>query len=282
MPWNPLPANVQKMIPDINLANDWPVIHRGDCEPFPDLSWIEQTRQSCPEIDSELNTHEFSSEDAANMLQSAWLAYHQGRFGDAVELADQMGHIATTVKSKAAGIYTDYLEDDEQKQLSVYEQLALESETSALINPNHANNYYFQAFGFGRYSQGISIAKALTQGLGGKIRKSLDLTLELQPEHAEAHLALALYHAEVVDKIGRTMAKLTYGASANEAYKHFEQALNLCPDFPIVHIEYGNGLMLLEGDSALDKANEAYTTAAELKAIDAMSALDIDFARSEI
>ena len=35
---------------------------------------------------------------------------------------------------------------------------------------------------------------ALKLGLAGKVRQSLDAALELEPKHAEAHTALALYH----------------------------------------------------------------------------------------
>jgi hypothetical protein len=40
------------------------------------------------------------------------------------------------------------------------------------------------------------------QGLGGKIKHSLTQALELEPRHADAHVALGAYHAEVIDKVG--------------------------------------------------------------------------------
>ena len=76
------------------------------------------------------------------------------------------------------------------------------------------NSHYRHAFALGRYSQGLSIAKALKQGIAGKVRASLDTALELAPKHAEAHTALALYHAEIIGKIGAMIGGLTYGAKA--------------------------------------------------------------------
>ncbi len=133
----------------------------------------------------------------------------------------------------------------------------------------------------GRYSQGISIAKALAQGFGGRIKKSLERALELEPEHAEALTAMGLYHAEVIDKVGSLMGGLTYGANSKEALQLFAAALELTPDAPIAHIEYANGLLMLNGNKSLEQATEEYEVASELTPIDAMQSLDIEMARGE-
>jgi hypothetical protein len=52
--------------------------------------------------------------------------------------------------------------------------------------------------------------------------------LRSDPKHAEAHIPpLGAYHAEVVDKMGAMVGKLTYGASKEIALKHFDAALKL-------------------------------------------------------
>jgi Tfp pilus assembly protein PilF len=128
----------------------------------------------------------------------------------------------------------------------------------------------------------LSIAKALKQGIAGKVRTSLDAALELAPKHAEAHTALALYHAEIIGKIGAMIGGLTYGAKAAEAESHIKTALKLTPDSPIAHIEHGNVLMLLHGDKGEDAAAAAYEKAAGLKPADAMEALDAAYARAQL
>lgn len=148
--------------------------------------------------------------------------------------------------------------------------------------PDEANSHYRHAFALGRYSQGLSIAKALKEGIAGKVRKSLDTTLGLAPKHAEAQTALALYHAEIIDKIGAMVGGLTYGAKAGESEAHIKTALKLTPSSPIAHIEHGNVLMLLHGEKKEDAAATAYEKAAKLKPADAMEALDAAFARAEL
>ena len=107
-------------------------------------------------------------------------------------------------------------------------------------------------------------------------------TLKMAPKHAEAMTALGLYHAEIVDKVGGMLAKLTYGANAADAEKHLKAALKLTPDSPIAWIEYGNGLLLLHGDKREDEVAEAYDKAAKIKPNDAMEALDAAWARAQI
>jgi hypothetical protein len=50
------------------------------------------------------------------------------------------------------------------------------------MQPKNANGYYFQAYALGRYSQGISVLKALTDGLGGKIKAALEADAEARAE----------------------------------------------------------------------------------------------------
>lgn len=230
------------------------MLHRGDAEPLPDNSDILE----------------------------AWRHYHAGDFAGAFNLALEIGPDAHAVANKASGIYADYLEDDENTRLAIYKSGIKRAEKAISSHPNDANAHYFHAFLLGRYSQNISITKALSQGIGGKVRESLQNTLKLAPKHAEAHTALGLYHAEIIGKIGKMVGRLTYGASVEEAFDHFEQALSLTPDAPIAHLEYGNGLYLMFGDRRLEESNAAYKKAASIKPVDAMQRLDMEFAKASI
>jgi Tfp pilus assembly protein PilF len=138
------------------------------------------------------------------------------------------------------------------------------------------------AYALGRYSQGISIGKALKLGLATKVRNALEAALKIEPKHAEAHTALALYHAEIIGKIGALIGGMTYGAKATEAEKHIQTALKLTPDSPIAHVEHGNLLLLLYGDRKENAAATAFEKATKLKPHDAMEELDAEFARSQI
>jgi tetratricopeptide (TPR) repeat protein len=215
-------------------------------------------------------------------LQETWRDFHAGNFKAAFEAGEKLGPVGASVAVKALGIHATYLVDDEGEQEARYQRAAAIAETAVKALPEEANSHYRHAFALGRYSQKLSIAKALKMGLAGKVRQSLDNALELEPRHAEAHTALALYHAEIIGKIGALIGGMTYGAKAADAEKHIKTALKLTPDSPIAHLEHGNMILLLQGDKGEDAAASAYEKAAKLKPRDAMESLDARYAREQI
>ncbi|MDX1461002.1 MAG: hypothetical protein R3348_08095 [Xanthomonadales bacterium] len=253
--WQPFPydADDYRYSPD-ELLDAWQELHRGDCEPPPD------------------------DED----LLTAWAAFHAGDFESAVAQADEIGLAAHAIANKATGIYANYLEDDEQRAQRLFMAAIERAEAAIDEYPDDPNAHYFHAFNLGRYSQSISVVKAVKQGYAAKIRASLETTLELEPDHAEAHTAMGMYHAEIIDKIGKLIGSMTYGASESDALDHLQQAVSLTPDAPIAHIEYANGLYLIRGDRAIDEVTELYVKASEMTPRDAMERLDIEFAKSEL
>lgn len=258
------------------LAKAWGRLHAGDQEAFPDAKHIQALLKKHPKLKPSIE-----AEAAAEALQDAWRAFHRGDFQTATEAGDALGVLGATVANKAEGIYATYLAKEADK-LAHFEHCAKRAETAIAAMPADANAHYFHAFALGRYSQCISITKALAQGLGGKIKDSLTRALELAPKHAEAHTAMGLYHAEIIDKIGAMLGGITYGAKADTGLKHFQEALKLAPHAPIGHIEYGNGLLMMYGKKRADEVVKAYEAAAALKPADAMEALDIEKAKSEL
>ncbi|KRB08612.1 hypothetical protein [Lysobacter sp. Root690] len=260
------------------LKKAWPKLHAGDAEPYPDAkraaALIKAAGKSAPKG--------LDADALAAALQDAWRAFHRGDFKAAFDAGQALGPAGASVAVKALGIHATYLVDDEAEQLKRYEQAAKLAEAAVAALPDEANSHYRHAFALGRYSQGISIAKALKAGIAGKVRAALDTTLELEPKHAEAHTAMALYHAEIINKIGGMIGGLTYGAKAAEAEKHIKNAVKLTPDSPIAHIEHGNVLMLLHGDKQEAAAAAAYEKAAKLKPLDAMEALDAAYAKEQL
>jgi tetratricopeptide (TPR) repeat protein len=257
------------------LAKAWPKLHAGDQETFPDEKHVAKL----------LKTNSKLGKDAGNIaaqLQDAWRAFHRGDFHEAYEAGVALKALGASVAVKSGGIHASYLVASDKDKIARYEALVKIADEAVAALPGEANSHYRRAYALGRYSQCLSIAQALAQGMAGKVKSALDKALALAPRHAEARAALALYHAEIVGKVGGMLAKLTYGASAAEAEKQLKEALKLTPDAPIGWVEYGNMLLLLYGDKREDDAAEAYAKAAKLKPRDAMEALDAEFAREQI
>ena len=277
--WTAFPGNAKSFTyAGDALHKAWGELHAGDTEPFPDAkraaSLIKAAGKAAPKGRD--------ADDVSTVLQTAWTAFHAGDFQGAFEAGESLGPLGASVACKALGIHATYLVEDPDEQLARFDKVAAIAETAVAALPGEANSHYRKAFGLGRYSQGISIAKAIKMGIASKVRESLEESLALSPKHAEAHLALGLYHAEIVAKIGAMMAGLTYGAKATEAEKHLAQALKLTPKAPIAHLEYGNLLLALHGEKREDDAAAAFEKAAKLTPRDAMEWLDARHAASQL
>jgi tetratricopeptide (TPR) repeat protein len=236
------------------LRKAWAKLHRGDCEPFP--------------------------ADAG--VQEAWRLFHQGKFAEAVERGIAAGGAGLTCANKAQAIYANGVEKKEAAKIAHFEEVMKRAEAQARDEPKNPNAHYLYAYAAGRYSQRISVVKALSQGYGGRIRAALETALKLQPKHADAHIALGAYHAEILDKVGALVGGLTYGANARDGEKHFRKALELAPDSPIARIEFANGLVMMHGKKMVDEAGRLYAEAAKIEPRDAMEALDVAAARAEL
>jgi tetratricopeptide (TPR) repeat protein len=235
------------------LKRHWARLHTGDAEPLP----------------------------KDDKVLAAWALFHAGDFQKAFDAGLKAGGAGLTVASKAQCIYANYLEKNEKTKLEMFMQAAERAAAQQQVEPKNASAWYWQAYALGRYGQGISVAKALTQGLGVKVKAALETTIKLAPKHADAHIALGAFHAEVIDKVGKLLGR-TQGADAATGLKMYERALALNPTSAIAMVEYANGLVMLEGDKRMKQAEQLYADAAACQPMDAMERLDVEMARAEL
>ena len=252
--WTAFPYDNTGFVRDVAaLKKQWARLHLGDAEPLP----------------------------KDDKVLAAWALFHAGEFQKACEAGLKAGGAGITVANKAQAIYANYLEKSEKTKLVMFEEVAQRAQAQAEEDPKNPNAHYWMAYALGRYSQGISVAKALAQGLGGKVKAALETAIQLAPKHADAHIALGSFHAEVIDKVGKLLGR-TQGADASTGLKMYQQALKLNPTSAIAMIEYANGLVMLEGEKKMKEAEKLYADAAACKAMDAMERLDVEMAKAEL
>src|SRR2546426_9203858 len=212
--WSAFPYASDEYVYDAAaLKKQWARLHAGDAEPLP----------------------------KDDKVLGAWSLFHAGEFQKACDAGLKAGGAGITVANKAQAIYANYLEKSEKTKLALFMEVAERAEAQAAEDPKNANAHYFMAYALGRYSQGISVAKALAQGLGGKVKSALETAIKLQPKHADAHIALGAFHAEVIDKVGSLLGR-TQGASKDAGLAMYKTALKLNPTSAIAMVEYANGL----------------------------------------
>jgi len=252
--WTPFPYDNAACVYDAAaLKKHWSRLHAGDAEPFPKDS---------------------------NVL-AAWALFHAGEFQKAHDAGLKAGGAGITAANKAQAIYANYLEKSEKAKLAMFMAVVERAEGQAAEDPKNANAHYLLAYALGRYSQGISVAKALAQGYGGKVKTALETAIKLAPKHADAHIALGAFHAEVIDKVGKLLGR-TQGADAATGLKLYQKALELHPASAIARVEYANGLVMLEGEKRMKEAEALYAEAAACQPMDAMERLDVEMAKAEL
>ena len=252
--WTEFPYVGDYQFDAASVKKHWARLHGGDAEPLPG--------------------------DAR--LLDAWALFHNGEFQQAMEAGLKIGLSGITLANKAACVYATYLEQGEKNRLDMYREVAERAEAHATQDPNNPNAFYWHAYALGRYSQGISVAKALAQGLGTKVKGALEHTIALQPRHADAHIALGAFHAEVIDKVGTLIGGMTYGARKEVGLTLFQEAMRINLQSALAMVEYANALLMLEGDQKMKEATRLYRQAAAVKPLDAAERLDVEMAKAEL
>lgn len=253
-PWTAFPRSDEFAHTPTSVRTQWDRLHAGDAEPCPD--------------------------DPA-VLQ-AWALLHSGAFEAAAQAGHALGEHGLTVAHKATVMYANYLEPGEAHRIALFSAVADSAAAQAQQQPDNANAWFWHAYALARYSQGISVAKALAQGFGSRVRSTLERVVALAPLHADAHLALGAFHAEVIDKVGPLIGRMTYGASKEAALEHFSEGLRLHPRSIIGRIEYANALVMLDGEARLDEATALYEAAAATEPLDALESLAVALAQMEL
>ncbi|MEO8195511.1 MAG: hypothetical protein ABI689_02190 [Thermoanaerobaculia bacterium] len=248
--WAAFPWNKDDYSYDVaQLRKQWSRLHAGDSE-----SWPEDGK-----------------------VVAAWALFHAGEFRKAVDAGLKAGGAGVTAANKAQCIYAHYLERNAATQLALYLEVAARAEAQQRTEPENSNARYWQGYALGRYGQGISVVKALAQGLGGKVKAALEQTIALAPRHADAHIALGSFHAEVIDHVGRLIGR-TQGADAATGLEMYRRALKLDPASVIGRIELASGLLKIEGDKGRKEAAKLLAQAAAATPRDAMERLDVEAA----
>jgi tetratricopeptide (TPR) repeat protein len=239
---------------EARLQEAWPRLHAGDLEPWP----------------------------RSQRLVDAWIAFHAGEFDSACKLGLDEGMDGYAVANKAAAVHAVYLEKTAARKLERLLQVAQRCEEQQAAQPGNPAAFYWHGYALVRYSQEISMAKALAEGIAGKVRKSLERALELAPRHADAHIALGVYHAGIIDKVGELVARLTWSVGRDEAVRHFQVALELNPESAIARVEYAEALVVLDGQTKVKQAIVLCQQAAAIAPQDALERLDVERAKQEL
>ena len=202
-------------------------------------------------------------------IEAARTAYTEGRFVEAAELGETLATPeGYALAAKSLAIHGFYIAtEDEQPEF--FARAIQAADEAIRLDPDNPEAHFQSAHAVGREAQTLGVMEALNRGYARRTRQATEEALRLEPEMAEAHLTLASWHAEIVNKMGRLVAGMTYRASRRDALEHYEKALELASDEKAVYLEYANGLLLLGRNRNREQARELLSRGIEIPPRDA-------------
>lgn len=197
----------------------------------------------------------------------------EGKFQEAYEAGLRLGSAEGLVlAAKAASYYAGYQAKDNEKA-DWFGRAEAAARRAIQADSNNAEAYFELARAQGRLSQYRGILESL--GLASSIKENLDRTLRLNPRHAGAKVALALWHHSLVSKnVG-----WLYGANGNQIMPLFNEAIQLEPQTIIHKVELA-GVLAAQGKK--EDARRQYEAALAIAPATAADRFDQERARREL
>lgn len=177
----------------------------------------------------------------------------QGEFAAAYDEAVAQEDVPSQLLAARAANLQAYYQESEQERRELWLKRAIEAaEQAMLLEPERAQAYFELA----RAKGVLATYRGVLQNLNTapRLEELFLKTLELDPEHADALIALAQWHLELSE---RGVAWL-YGADRQRVVPLFQQALALEPRQINLRVEYATALKRLDDkEAALEQLERA-------------------------
>ncbi len=206
----------------------------------------------------------FAQDIEANTLKEAEVAYAEGRYLEAAQIAEKIGSASGfALAANSLNIHALYYAE-KQKSMGLYQRAMDLAERAVKIEPGNLRGNYELTRAMGKYSQQIGRVRAMNEKFAERIREHIEDTLLINEQFAEAHLALGRWHAGLIEVIGSFLARSLFGASRKVAVYHFERALELDPQGIDTHYGTAVGFLALSKRKYKKKAKDLLLRATKL------------------
>jgi tetratricopeptide (TPR) repeat protein len=183
----------------------------------------------------------FAAAFAQAGLGTAKELFAQGEFSKAAQMA--IGFNTSegyALAARAINVKAQILKSEQQL---LHYQLAQNYAQKALdLNAKNPDAHLEFARAIGEIGVIEGLAAALAKGVGNRVRDALNTALAIDPDHAEALLALGMWHVSVAAQ--GSLAALIYGASAADGERLIQKAIAQEPKRIGFRLTYAKALVL--------------------------------------
>jgi hypothetical protein len=174
-----------------------------------------------------------------------------GNYESAIDISSKLNDLDSKIfQARSMSVYAHFFLKDEvakNKFLEAYEIV----KNASLEETQNADVYLEAAHALGRYGQKIGIMSAITEGIADRVKRYLNKALKIDDSHTLANLSKGLWHAEIINQAGKTLAKALYGANLKKARNHFSKVYNSGKKEISILYELSYGYYLLGEDEDL-------------------------------
>ncbi|MFC5849377.1 hypothetical protein [Deinococcus petrolearius] len=199
----------------------------------------------------------------AQTLAGAQAQLLEGRWQSAAATAAGLNTPEGNTVASTAYFLGSWLVPEAQKK-ALLQQAQAYAQKALAVTPNSALAHFQLAAAEGRLAQFQGLLQSAS--LASSVKRHLDRAIALDPGMANAYVALGLWHANLVNKLG-LVAGLK-GASRGAVVPNFQKAVALEPGNPAHRVEYANALLLLDRSRHRAAASEQLRVALTLTPAD--------------
>ncbi len=192
------------------------------------------------------------------------MARDNGDFLTAAEIAAELNTSdGYALAAESLAVYGYHIATAGEEQEEIFATATDYGMESVRLDPQNVQAHLQLAHAMGRYAQVVGVLEVLGNRYVTRVRDAVETAVELDPDSALAHLGIAVWHAEALDKAG-IIARLLFRASSARALEHIDLALEYGSELKVVQLETGYSLLLLSerryGDRALQLLRAARET----------------------
>lgn len=179
----------------------------------------------------------------AATLQEAEIAYAEGRYLDAAQIAEKAGGAGGfAFAASSLNVHALYYAD-RRKRSELYQRAMGYAEKAIEIDSKSFIGHFELARAMGEYARGIGRVRAMNEKVVERIRQHLEIAISLNDNYADAHHALGRWHAGLIEAMGSFLGRSLFGAKKKNAIFHLERALELDPEG--IEIHHGSAIGFL-------------------------------------
>lgn len=174
----------------------------------------------------------------AQAVQQVWRLHYAGKFKESYAEGMKLGVAGAVPAIYSKLMYGTFMVQDPQEKLAIFRDAADESQALLPMTPG----YDFAEFGLlyarVRILERLNTTAALATGFLGSTQKSLKEFTVRNPQVSLYPTTLGGIQAGVVERVGSMIGRITYNATEGKTIEHFEEALKIEDNLPVIYNEY--------------------------------------------